>query len=272
MARPNDKENCSAVKRAAITCSAGILAAIAMVCFTTGCASGHAHRGALFSDADVISAKKTTSQPPPAPSAPEPPRSSSTTTTTAPRAAKTTPETSQAQPVLKPGLLVSVTVLTSGKPEVKEEAKRIAADGTITLPLIGTVKVAGLELKKVSEKLRTHYRAYLRDPIVDISFAVDTESEGVFPWGYVTVLGRVKSPGRVGIPPSQDLSLSMAIQFAGSFDTSAKMTDIRIARESTTGKSKTFTINLQGVGANGDVDNDMMLKSGDVVFVPERIW
>jgi protein involved in polysaccharide export with SLBB domain len=84
-------------------------------------------------------------------------------------------------------------------------------------------------------------------------------------------LGRVKKPGRVAIPATRDLTVSMAVQQAGGFDTSAKDTAIRITR-SVGGKTGSREVNLRAVGAQGRVAEDLMLLPGDVVFVPELMF
>ncbi len=175
-------------------------------------------------------------------------------------------------PQLRPGLVVKVIVSASGRPEVEEPARRVSAAGTITLPLVGTVKVSELTMEQLSVVLTVLYREYLHKPLVDVDFVVDESAGSVSPWGYVTVLGRVKEPGRINIPPTQDLSLSMAIQLAGGLSTSAKLTGIRISRENGKGKGKHFNVDLRAVGAKGNVKGDVCLQAGDVVYVPERVF
>ena len=43
---------------------------------------------------------------------------------------------------LKPGLMISMTVLVSGKKEIDEPSKRISEGGTIALPLLGELDSA----------------------------------------------------------------------------------------------------------------------------------
>jgi protein involved in polysaccharide export with SLBB domain len=88
----------------------------------------------------------------------------------------------------------------------------------------------------------------------------------------VTVLGRVKKPGKISLPATRDLVLSAAIQQAGGFDTSAKETAIRITRRLSNGGLKTREVNLHSVGAQGLVEEDVLLEPDDVVFVPELVF
>ncbi len=175
-------------------------------------------------------------------------------------------------PQLSPGLVLSVRVLVAGKKEIDEPNKRIANAGELSLPLVGNVMASGLTLDQLSERLTKLYTEYFIDPQVVVEFVKDQDSDLVSPWGYVTVLGRVKNPGRVSIPPTQDLTVSGAIQKAGGLDTSAKDTSIRVTRQLSDGRSRQFDVDLRKVGSTGQVRDDLILKPGDVVFVPEMMF
>ena len=179
--------------------------------------------------------------------------------------------TNQMAPTLQPGLVVSISVFAGDHDEVDESEKRISSSGTLTLPLVGTLQVGGMTIKDVSELLRTRYSEFLQAPVVDVELKVGENGETLHPWGHVTVLGRVMSPGRIGIPATQDLTLSMAIQLAGGFDTSAKLTEIRVTRQNDPEDKRTLEVDLKEVGADGAGSQDVQLQPGDIVYIPERI-
>ena len=64
----------------------------------------------------------------------------------------------------------------------------------------------------------------------------------------------------------------MAIQLAGGLSSSAKLTGIRITRKNGSGKGQQLNVDLKAVGASGDVEGDVGLRAGDVVYVPERVF
>jgi protein involved in polysaccharide export with SLBB domain len=175
-------------------------------------------------------------------------------------------------PQLTPGLVVAVSVLVSGNKEIDETAKRISNAGEISLPLIGNVQANGMSLDELTTRLTTLYSQYFVQPQVVIEFVKDQNSDMVSPWGYITVLGRVKSPGRVSIPPTQDMTVSGAIQKAGGLDTSAKDSAIKVTRQNPNGRSAQYEVDLRSVGSRGRVHDDLILKPGDVIFVPEMIF
>jgi protein involved in polysaccharide export with SLBB domain len=189
-----------------------------------------------------------------------------------------TPEAMQTAPstvvqsdaiTLRPGLVLDFSLLVAGKKEYEETAKRISDGGTIVLPLLGTVKVSEFSLEELRRVLTQMYAKYYVEPQVIVDFVRDSNIDGVSPWGYVTVLGRVKNPGRIMIPATRDLTVSGAIQKAGGFNTSARMNAIRVTRRSSEGTAEIRTIDMNAVGSGGRIEDDILLIMDDVVFVPE---
>jgi polysaccharide export outer membrane protein len=175
-------------------------------------------------------------------------------------------------PLLRPGLLIRVTVLVSGKRGVDAEVRRVTDNSQVDLPLIGPVSVKGMTLAELNGALQVWYQDFFIDPQVLAEFVVEERPDAASPWGSVVVLGRVKTPGRVNIPATQDLTVSGAIQQAGGLDTSARSSAIRLTRRKPDGGTERLTVNFSDVGKRGDVDKDLILKPGDVIFVPEGFF
>jgi len=175
------------------------------------------------------------------------------------------------EPILKPGLLLDVVVTAAGRKEIAEIGKRISDDGSISLPLVGTVRVQGMTLKELCAHLQTIYSTYLRSPQVYTEFNLGSPGS-LSPWGSVTVLGTVRNPGSINIPQTQDLTVSRAIQGAGGLDASADDSSIRISRRNPDGTIKRITANLHAFGSTGELKHDIKLEACDVVFVPEEFF
>ncbi len=173
---------------------------------------------------------------------------------------------------LKPGLMISMSVLVAGKKELDEPAKRISEGGTIVLPLLGELEIADKNLEELQADLTKAYRKFFVDPQVILDFARDAGTEGSSPWGFVTVLGRVKTPGRVPVPATRDMTVSSAIQKAGGFAPSAKDSAILVTRSLANGQTESRTINLRAVGTAGRLEDDIVLDANDVVYVPEALF
>jgi len=84
----------------------------------------------------------------------------------------------------------------------------------------------------------------------------------------IYVLGEVKKPGPLTLAPNKTVTASQAIALAGGFTGVAKQNDITLIRNHTM-----TTINLKKL--YNDVDNlerDLELQPGDIVFVKESMW
>jgi polysaccharide export outer membrane protein len=169
---------------------------------------------------------------------------------------------------LRSGLTMNVQVLVTGQKEVDEKNRRISESGFVTLPLVGDVQVAGFTVAKAQTVLQGSYSRFFVAPQVIVECLMESGDAAVSPWGHVTVLGRVKRPGQVNMPPTRELTVSRAIQLAGGLDTSARSGAIRVTR--TCGDTtEHFDVNLNRIGESGISKHDIQLMPGDIVYVPE---
>jgi protein involved in polysaccharide export with SLBB domain len=181
------------------------------------------------------------------------------------------PEISDASPALRPGYLLDVRVRVSGVDEVKEKGLRVQEDGTLTLPFLGAVNCGGMTLGGFKSWLTTEYDSkYFINPIVSVSISIDDNSS-TFPWGYVTVLGKVAEPGRIRIPPTRNLTVMQSIRQAGGFIKYAKQNGIEITRTEKDGQTTRIMFNVRKVAGSAG-EEDIELSHGDVVYIPEVIF
>lgn len=174
-------------------------------------------------------------------------------------------------PLLAPGYMLDLRVMVAGNDEIKEKGIRIQESGQITLPLLGAISVAGLTLHEFQILLTQQYNAsYFIDPIVSAGISID-DNTSAFPWGHVTVLGRVQTPGRVRIPPTRDLTIMQAIQESGGFIKYAREGGIEITRLEKDGTSRRITFDMRKMARSSD-EADIRLEHGDVVYVPEVLF
>jgi polysaccharide export outer membrane protein len=171
---------------------------------------------------------------------------------------------------LRPGLTVNVQVLVTGQKEVDEKNRRISESGSITLPLVGEIRVADLTISEAQTLLRTAYSKVYVAPQVIVECLMESGETAVSPWGHITVLGRVKKPGQVNMPATRELTVSRAIQLAGGLDSSARSEAIRVTR-TRAGGTEQFEVDLDKIGKSGKTKDDIRLLPGDVVYVPEAV-
>ncbi len=176
---------------------------------------------------------------------------------------------SQLTPLIA-GNTIEVSVEVDGRMEVSRHRAGLSYQGNVTLPLVGDVKVGGLTLKQARECIAETYGAYyVSTPVIMLSMLGGSE-EGE--WGYVTVMGRVRTPGTVPLRDVDGMKLTQAIQSSGGFAASAKQTEIRITRIDNSGKKIQVYVNFEAIGQAGHAESDVNLIDGDIVYVPERIF
>ena len=174
------------------------------------------------------------------------------------------------EPVLREGLVLGISVLVNDKVEVPGQNYLISLENSVTLPFVGAVSCEGLTIRQFRKRLTELYADFFHDPTVRAEFV--TSDGGESPWGKVRVMGHVGREGWINIPATRDLSLLRALQLAGGVSRGAKRTDVRITRNTPDGGKKTFHANLDKLGKEGDVGQDIPLEPGDTVWVDERVW
>jgi polysaccharide biosynthesis/export protein len=161
--------------------------------------------------------------------------------------------------------------------EINERPFRVDSDGFINLPLVGRVKAAGLTVQALEADLVTRLREFIRQPQVMISM-VQFRSEPVF------FLGAFKFPGIYPLGGRRTL-VEMLSSVGGLLPTASRR--IRITRkaeygpiplpsavQSPDGKTSTVEISIESLTQNVNPDEDIVLKSYDIVNAEraERVY
>ena len=173
-------------------------------------------------------------------------------------------------PRIGPGMALLVQVGSATTP-IRDMPVMVDQNGDITLPYLLQEPVAcdGLGLEALKQKLVKAYSLYIRQPQVTVTFGPYDQRSGVSPWGTVTVMGEVGTPGPVNMPPTMDLTVTKVLQVAGGVKPFADSSRIKVTRCDKDGKQTTTIVDLREIGENGRFDKDMLLKAGDVIYVPE---
>jgi len=175
------------------------------------------------------------------------------------------------EPLLRPGVNVRIAVIASGVAVVPEMVKEVSAVGEIAMPYIGVVKCEGMTLVALQNKLAESYKTYFIEPQATAHFVYTGEGM-TSPWGTVLLMGQVAKPGPVNIPPTCDLNVTKAIQLAGGVTGIAKRDAVRVTRRKADGTLYRCVVDIDEIGRSGKNDLDIVLKAGDVVWVPESVW
>ena len=163
--------------------------------------------------------------------------------------------------LIQPGDLVEIKVY---KEEDMERTLRVATNGSITFPLIGNVKIAGLTVSDAEQKLEKDLQAYLKTP--SVSFLIKEYANKT-----VYVLGQVKKPSSIPILPEKTMTLLEAITSAGGFTDVAAISKVKILRMEN-GVQKSIEVDVSQITKEGNKQYDVPLKPADVVFVPQSLF
>lgn len=135
---------------------------------------------------------------------------------------------------------------------------RLSADGSFSFPLVGTVNAGGMTPGQLNTEIEQRLRdGYLRNPQVSV-FVKEHNSKKVF------VLGSVSKPGTFKF--EDGMSIVQAITLAGGLRPLAAKNKLVLTRV-IDGAEKKFLVPFEAIGL-GQSPN-VMLKPGDIVFVPE---
>jgi protein involved in polysaccharide export with SLBB domain len=139
---------------------------------------------------------------------------------------------------------------------------RVASDGTIDYPLLGTISVQGMTPTEVTRLIAEGLVAgqFLKNPNVSV-FVKEYSSKKI------SILGQVNKPGTFQYVDG--MSIVEAISIAGGFTPMARPNDVTVTRV-INGAEKQFLVPVEAIG-QGRTSN-FVLKSGDIVFVPQRVF
>jgi polysaccharide export outer membrane protein len=147
--------------------------------------------------------------------------------------------------------------------EAKELDKtvRVNSRGFISLPLIGELQVSGLTAIEAEEKIEELYKTrFIKDPHVSI-FVEEQISQRI------TLVGQFKKPGTYDYLSNQRL-LDVIALGGGLSEQAGQIVQLRRTRY-VQGEPNTFIVDLDRLIKEGDVELNIRVNGGDVLFIPE---
>jgi len=136
---------------------------------------------------------------------------------------------------------------------------KVLDDGTLGLPLIGRVALRGLPIDEAQQRLAYMLSEYVRNPQVTI----DVVKVGI---DSVLVLGNVKTPGKYALRAGSRFTDAIAAA-GGLGPVDGPLPDARLGNP--TGSVR--YVSLQDVLRRGDMQSDLPVTNGDVIYVPSPI-
>lgn len=182
------------------------------------------------------------------------------------------PDTALASYRIKPGDLLQIKNLQNPKYIVDEPVTIASAaagagssegqtflvedDGTVALPIIGHVQVAGLTRHDAAKQVETLYRKELKNPIIELKI-VNLK---------VTVLGEVRTQGNYPLVKDRTPLIEM-IGEAGGLTDRANSKNLRIIRGGTKNQ-QVIDVDLSNINTLSDPRT--MLQNNDIIYVAQN--
>jgi polysaccharide biosynthesis/export protein len=145
----------------------------------------------------------------------------------------------------------------------------VTDSGDLQVPYIGRYPAVGKTCKELAQDLKVELeKEYYKQATVII--AVDSKPGSR---GKVYLVGAIGAPGPQDISSEEVLTVSKAILRAGGFTGYADEKNVKVTRSAGAGSGgeKTFIVNVSQILENGKTEDDLTLKPGDLIFVPERM-
>lgn len=165
-------------------------------------------------------------------------------------------EINQPQYTVQPGDILEVYVW---KEEGLLKEVMVRPDGGISFPLIGDMKAEGLSLVEIENAISEKLSRFIADPVVTIS-AKQLLGNKIY------VIGQVNKPGEYVV--SRYVDVMQVLSMAGGMTAFASVNDILILRRDAQGKQRAIEFQYGDIEDGDDLEQNIMLQSGDVVVVP----
>jgi polysaccharide export outer membrane protein len=179
---------------------------------------------------------------------------------------------------LNPGDLVQVTINTGWESEPPATwPLRISRTGTVTVPLLGSIQIAGLELSQAEEAIRAE--SIRRGMYVDPNVVIEMKERRS---NRITVMGAVRNPKPYELPVVESDLLSALAAAGGLTESASTIVEIKQPRAGDSDVVQAGYIDGPGEGGLEEVihvdlaelpqsgDQGLELLDGAVVVVKER--
>lgn len=158
---------------------------------------------------------------------------------------------------LQPGDVLEIQYRYS--PEFNQTVT-VQPDGYVSLEIGGDLKVAGLTIEQTRQVILRRASARLREPVATIVLKE-------FQKPYFVVAGEVAQPGKIEM--RERVTAIQAIMLAGGMKETARSSQVVVFRRiNSSDMAEVKLLNLKSIRRTSDLENDLTLQPGDMVYVP----
>lgn len=142
-----------------------------------------------------------------------------------------------------------------------DQTLTVQPDGFIAPKGIGDIAAEGLTISQLRDSIRQAYAPILHDPEVSVILR-DFEKP------FFLAGGQVARPGKYEL--RSPTTVAEAIAVAGGLTDQAKHSQVVLFRKVTDGVVETHVMNVKSMLASKNLEEDLELKPGDMLFVPQN--
>ncbi len=157
--------------------------------------------------------------------------------------------------MVNPGDVLSIQVW---KEQDLQSDVIVRPDGGLSFPLVGDMDARNMSVAQLQQEITKRLKKYIPDPVVTVAAKRLAGSR-------VYVIGKVRSPGVY--PMEQYVDVMQALAMAGGLTPFAATGSIKILRRHAD-KQDVYTFDYADVEDGKHLEQNLILKSGDVVVVP----
>jgi polysaccharide biosynthesis/export protein len=167
------------------------------------------------------------------------------------------------------GDLVQIDIFDAPEYSGQNGRYQVLIDGTLNLPLVGSVSVKGLSLKQAGNLLSQKYYRFFKRPLTTVTLltprplTVNVAGEVNRPGSYVVSLNQQNQNGNIQFP-----TLTAALKQAGGITQAANVKQVQIRRPQRNAADQIITVDLWQFFRTGDRQQDLSLRDGDSIFIP----
>jgi polysaccharide export outer membrane protein len=144
----------------------------------------------------------------------------------------------------------------------------VRPDGKISTPLVGDIQAAGRTPGQLAGMIEGKLQYYIKDPQVTIILTGLSSHEYL---SRVRITGAVREPQSLPFRKGMTI-LDLVLAAGGITEFAAPSRAVLYHADPITGKTQTYKVNLKNILSKGDLDQNLVLREGDVLTVPESLF
>ncbi len=141
----------------------------------------------------------------------------------------------------------------------------VRPDGRLSIPLVEDVTAIGKTPTALARELEQRLSKYVKEPLVTV---IAESFVGPIP-DQIRVIGEAAQPR--ALPYRADMTVLDAMIAVGGLTKYAAGNDSVIVRTAQ-GEQNTYSVHLNSLIRDGDIDSNVALRPGDILIIPQRLF